>query len=87
MIISFGKNSPIRYKFTLVEWAHRKDVQEAWKELAAKYDLLDKEFRDIERIFSFTDAALSWSQSIYFRYVSAVLFLSVVKVLCAEAKR
>lgn len=63
----FGKNNPIRYKFTLVEWAHREDVQEAWKQLAAKYDLLDKEFRDIERIFSFTDAALSWSQSIYFR--------------------
>jgi hypothetical protein len=55
---SFGKNNPIRYKFTLVEWAHRKDVQEAWKKLANKYELIDKEFRDIERIFSFTDAAL-----------------------------
>jgi hypothetical protein len=62
----FGKNNPIRYKFTLVEWATRPDVQKAWKELASKHDLLDKEFRDIDRIFSFTDAALSWSQSIYF---------------------
>lgn len=64
---SFGENAPIRYKFTLVEWAHRSDVQKAWHELAVEHDLLDKEFRDIERIFSFTDAALSWSQSIYFR--------------------
>jgi hypothetical protein len=52
-----------------VEWAQRIDVQKAWRELAEKYDLLDKEFKDVERVFSFTDAALSWSQSIYFRYV------------------
>lgn len=62
----FGQSNPIRYKFTLVEWAHRPEVQQAWKELASQYDLLDKEFRDIERIFSFTDAALSWSQAVYF---------------------
>jgi hypothetical protein len=52
-----------------VEWAQRLDVQKAWRELAENYDLLDKEFKDVERVFSFTDAALSWSQSIYFRYV------------------
>lgn len=62
----FGPNPSSRYKFTLVEWAQRPDVQAAWKELAAKYDLIDKELRDVERIFSFTDAALSWSQNIYF---------------------
>lgn len=62
----FGPNPGTRYKFTLVEWAQRPDVQAAWKELAAKYDLMDKELRDIERIFSFTDAALSWSQTLYF---------------------
>jgi hypothetical protein len=50
-----------------VEWAQRPYVQKAWRELAETYDLLDKDFRDIERVFSFTDAALSWSQSVYFR--------------------
>lgn len=56
----------IRYKFTLVEWAQRPEVIKAWKELAEKHNLLDKQFRDVERVFSFTDAALGWSQSIYF---------------------
>jgi hypothetical protein len=41
-------------------------VQAAWKELAANHDLLDKELRDIERVFGFTDAALRWNQHIYF---------------------
>ncbi|KAH8655857.1 hypothetical protein BX600DRAFT_526311 [Xylariales sp. PMI_506] len=62
----FGSNPGTRHKFTLVEWANRAEVQNAWKELAAEHNLLDKELRDIERIFSFTDAALSWSQNIYF---------------------
>jgi hypothetical protein len=64
---SFGSNNAIRYRFTLVAWAQRADVREAWRELAEKHDLMEKEFRDVERVFSFTDAALSWSQSIYFR--------------------
>lgn len=64
--VSFGPNPGNRSKFTLVEWAHRADVQAKWKELAIENDLLDKEFRDIDRIFSFTDAALMWSQNIYF---------------------
>jgi hypothetical protein len=63
---SFGPNPGCRYRFSLVEWAHRPDVQAAWKELAVKYDLLDKELRDIDRVFAFTDAALLWSQTVYF---------------------
>ncbi|KIW06944.1 uncharacterized protein PV09_02605 [Verruconis gallopava] len=62
----FGPNPGNRMKFTLVDWAKKPEVQAAWKELAAKHDLLDKELRDVDRIFSFTDAALSWNQSIYF---------------------
>lgn len=62
----FGEPGKIRYKFTLVEWAQRPDVVKAWKELAEKYDLMDKQFRDVERVFSFTDAALGWSQNVYF---------------------
>jgi hypothetical protein len=38
----------------------------AWRELAEKHKLIEKEFKDVDRVFSFTDAALSWSQKIYF---------------------
>lgn len=62
----FGEPGKIRYKFTLVEWAQRPEVVKAWKELAEKHDLMDKNFRDVERVFSFTDAALGWSQNVYF---------------------
>jgi hypothetical protein len=62
----YGPNPGCRVKRSLVEWACRPEVQEAWKELAAKHDLLDKELRDIDRIFSFTDASLMWNQAIYF---------------------
>jgi len=62
----FGEPGKIRYNFTLVEWAQRPEVVKAWKELAEKYDLMDKQFRDVERVFSFTDAALGWSQNVYF---------------------
>lgn len=34
-------------------------MQKAWTELAEEHDLVEKKFRDIERIFSFTDAAVS----------------------------
>lgn len=62
----FGEPGKIRYKFTLVEWAQRPEVANAWKELAEKHDLMNKQFRDVERVFSFTDAALGWSQNVYF---------------------
>jgi len=62
----YGPNHVSHYKFSLMMWAKRPEVQAAWRELAAKHDLLDKELRDIERIFLFTDAALSWSQRICF---------------------
>jgi hypothetical protein len=32
----FGPPGRLKYKFTLVEWAKRREVQEAWKEIAAK---------------------------------------------------
>ncbi|KAH8803352.1 NAD dependent epimerase/dehydratase family protein-like protein [Xylogone sp. PMI_703] len=60
-----GPNTSSHYKFTLTGRAHRPEVQAAWKELAAKYSLVDKELRDIPRIFSFADAALIWSQKIF----------------------
>lgn len=62
----FGPAVKLRYKFTLVEWAQRPEVVKAWKELAETHGLVDKEFRDPARVFGFADAALSWSQQIYF---------------------
>jgi hypothetical protein len=63
----FGPPGVVHYAFSLVEWARRPEVVKAWRELAEKHDLVEKEFRDVERVFSFTDAALSWNQNIYFR--------------------
>jgi len=62
----FGPPGLLRSKFRLSEWAIRPEVKKAWRELAEKYDLVEKEFRDPERVFSFADAALSWNQQIYF---------------------
>lgn len=62
----FGPAVKLRYKFTLAEWAQRPEIAKAWKELAEKHGLVDKEFRDPVRVFTFADAALSWSQQIYF---------------------
>jgi hypothetical protein len=63
---SFGGPGVISVKFTMSEWAKKPEIKRAWKEIAEKYDLAPKEFDDPERIFSFLDAALSWSQKIHF---------------------
>lgn len=65
----FGPPATMRYKFTLAEWAKRPDVQEAWKQIAAKHQLREPALRDIDRIFGFADAALLCSYSANFRYV------------------
>ncbi|GME40666.1 nad dependent epimerase dehydratase family protein [Neofusicoccum parvum] len=62
----FGPQATIRRRFTLTDWAKKPEVQQAWKELAQEHDLLDKELRDVDRIFSFTDNALANSVCINF---------------------
>lgn len=62
----FGPPGKLHFKFSLVEWAQRPEVVKAWKELAETHGLMEKEFRDPARVFGFADAALSWSQQIYF---------------------
>ncbi|KAL2350176.1 NAD dependent epimerase/dehydratase family protein-like protein [Cryomyces antarcticus] len=62
----FGPRGTLRFRFTLTEWAKQPEVAQAWKELAEKHGLVDKELRDVDRIFSFTDAALSWCYPINF---------------------
>lgn len=69
MNYSWGPPGVIYHKFTMTAWAERPENKKAWRELAEKYDLVEKEFRDSERVFSFLDAAISWSQTIHFRYV------------------
>jgi len=56
----------MRFKFSLTEWAKQPEIQQVWKDIAKKNNLAEKEFRDIDRIFSFTDAAVAWGQQINF---------------------
>lgn len=65
----WGPAAKLRYKFTLVEWAKKPEVQKAWKEIATKHDLKLKEFSDIDRVFGFTDGALGLSYPLLYRYV------------------
>lgn len=68
----WGPSACMRYKFTLVEWAKKQEVQEAWKHIAETHGLRLKEFNDIHRVFGFTDATLAWSFPIHYRYVCFV---------------
>jgi hypothetical protein len=43
---SYGPKGKVAYKFTLVEWAKRPEVQQAWKEIAAKNNLVLKVLND-----------------------------------------
>ncbi|KAJ9269486.1 hypothetical protein DTO212C5_4337 [Paecilomyces variotii] len=67
----FGPPGKQRVKFTLTEWAKRPEVQKAWKEIAAKHDLRQKELWDTDRVFGFTDIAMTWSIALYFSTTKA----------------
>jgi hypothetical protein len=66
-----------RYRFTLTEWAKRPEVAEAYREMAKEHGLVDKELRDVDRLFSFTDAAVSAALHINFRYVYSNITLDL----------
>lgn len=53
MIVRYGPRGKAAYKFTLVDWAKRPEIQKAWKEIAEQNDLVMKELTDIDRIFGF----------------------------------
>ncbi|KAL9097151.1 MAG: hypothetical protein Q9165_000578 [Trypethelium subeluteriae] len=55
----FGPPATIRYTFLLTEWAKRPEVDKAWREIAQESDLTEKQLRDVDRIFPFTDLALA----------------------------
>ena len=63
---SAGPNGKIRLTFTLIEWTSRADVQKAWKELAAEYNIKSNPLEDVERLWTPINFALisSWPNSI-----------------------
>lgn len=63
----FGPRGVIRQKYTMVSWAKRPEVSKAWKELADEHGLVDKELRDVERVFAFLDGTLCRSCPLNFR--------------------
>ena len=65
----FGPPGVLRTRFTLAEWAKEPEVTQAWREIAQKHDLVDKELRDTDRVFGFTDNSLMWSYPSNFRHV------------------
>ncbi|KAF2141531.1 uncharacterized protein K452DRAFT_228931 [Aplosporella prunicola CBS 121167] len=67
----FGPAAVQRSKFTLTEWAKRPEVQKAWRELVENHGLINKEFGDVDRIFGFTDMALSMSYPILYSTTKA----------------
>ncbi|EXJ76531.1 uncharacterized protein A1O5_01039 [Cladophialophora psammophila CBS 110553] len=54
----YGGKGVSRRKFTFAEWAKRKDVREAWKEIAEQHQLTQKELRDVDRVFGFLDGTV-----------------------------
>lgn len=60
--VRYGPKGKIRFKFSLVEWAKRPEIAAAWKEIAAKYDLVYRELVDIDRIFGFGDRFMTRSE-------------------------
>src|SRR6266536_4637753 len=65
----FGPKGKLRYKFTFAEWAKREEVKKAWKELAEKYDLTQKELKDVDSVFGLADPTIQWNYPTHRRYV------------------
>lgn len=65
----YGPKGKLHFKFSLTKWAKRKEVQQAWVELAAKHGLVYKEIQDIDRNFGFLDWALCQSEPFVMRSV------------------
>lgn len=42
-----------------MDWAKRPEVQDAWKKLAEKHDLRQKELTDVDRVFGFLDGTVA----------------------------
>jgi hypothetical protein len=62
----YGGPGKIRFRFRMAQWASRPEVVKAWKELAEKYGLVDKELRDVDRVFGFLDGMINRSATMNF---------------------
>lgn len=68
----FGGPATYKFRYTLVEWASRPEVQQAWKEISKKYNLESDPIsneKDRARIFAFADAAILSSTPLQFKSV------------------
>lgn len=54
----YGGKGVRRSKFSMVDWAKRQDVQEAWKEMAVENGLSVPDEKELDRIFGFLDGTL-----------------------------
>lgn len=51
----------------MAAWAKRPEVAQAWRELAAQHNLVDKELRDVDRVFAFLDGMICRPAPLNFR--------------------
>lgn len=56
----------IRFSFRMAQWMGRPEVVKAWKELAEEYGLVDKELREVDRVFGFSDGMINHSATMNF---------------------
>lgn len=65
----YGPKGVTKSSFSLLEWSEQPKVQEAWKELTKKHDLLFDPFADRTKTFSMTDSAVigGWALSLSMR--------------------
>jgi hypothetical protein len=63
----YGPKGVTRRKFSVTEWAKKKEVKNAWKELAEEHGLTQKELVDVDRVFGFLDGTLCRPAPLNFR--------------------
>jgi len=62
----YGGPATMSFSFTFTQWASQPEVQAAWKDIAQKHELVEKELRDVDRIFGFLDGMILQSYPLCF---------------------
>ena len=77
---SYGPQGVTRSTFSLVEWAEKPEVQQAWKELTAKHGLAWDPFSNIVQNFGVADSAIigGWPLSLSIRKARKMGFHATV---------
>ena len=78
--ISYGPQGVTRSTFSLVEWAQKPEVQQAWKELTDKHGLQFDPFKDVVQNFGVADSAIigGWPLSLSIRKARKMGFHATV---------